>query len=133
MKQYERLTKYIFDLKNDRNGDMVQAKKEGNTLIMPHVEFTETVNAFTDEVYRFVEETSIFGRESYGEILEKNGLEWSFGSMQEAIMDQLDGQCIVALIIVAIRAERFCDGAFLRFLDNGSIVKWLERLQELDK
>ena len=39
----------------------------------------------------------------------------------------------MALIIGAVRAERFCDGALLDFLDTGCILKWLQRLEEIDE
>lgn len=68
----------------------------------------------------------------YGEILEKNGLEWGSKSMSEADVSSLDGQCIMALIMGAVRAERFCDGALLGLFKNGSIKKWLEKLKEID-
>lgn len=38
----------------------------------------------------------------------------------------------MALIIGAIRAERFCNGALLGSFEDGSIRKWLERLKEID-
>ena len=38
----------------------------------------------------------------------------------------------MALIMAAVRAERFCDGALKEFFENGSIEKWLLRLKELD-
>ena len=41
-------------------------------------------------------------------------------------------KCVVALIYGAIRAERFCDGAILAFLKDGTFVRWLERLKTLD-
>ena len=52
--------------------------------------------------------------------------------MSEADVSSLDGQCIMALIMGAVRAERFCDGALLRFFREGCIRKWLERLKEID-
>ena len=39
----------------------------------------------------------------------------------------------MALIIGAIRAERFCNGALLGFFKDGSITKWLSRLKEIDE
>lgn len=53
-------------------------------------------------------------------------------SMSEADVSQLDAQCVMALIMGAVRAERFCDGALLGFFRDGSIRKWLERLKEID-
>ena len=44
----------------------------------------------------------------------------------------LDAQCIIALILGAIRADRFGEGTLLAFLKDGFITKWLERLKTLD-
>ena len=51
--------------------------------------------------------------------------------MSVANVSALDGQCVMALIMGAVRAERFCDGALLEFFKDGSIKKWLERLNEI--
>ena len=53
--------------------------------------------------------------------------------MTTAVIENLDAKCILAMILGAIRAERFCDGALLGFLEEGSIARWLERLEALDK
>ena len=52
--------------------------------------------------------------------------------MSEADVSKLDAQCVMALIVGAVRAERFCDGALLGFFKDGSIQKWLTRLKEID-
>ena len=67
----------------------------------------------------------------YGEILERNGLEWG-ESMSAADVSTLDAQCVMALLVGAVRAERFCDGVLLGFFRDGSIQKWLTRLKEID-
>ena len=41
--------------------------------------------------------------------------------MSTVDVNRLDGQGIVALIMAAVRAERFCDGALKEFFENGSI------------
>ena len=38
----------------------------------------------------------------------------------------------MALIVGAIRADRFCEGALLSFFNNGCIIKRLERLEIID-
>ncbi len=43
-----------------------------------------------------------------------------------------DGICVMALLLGAVRTERFCDGALLGFFQKGSIQRWLERLKEID-
>lgn len=52
--------------------------------------------------------------------------------MRNANVDTLDAKCILALIMGAIRAERFCDGALLSFFKDGYILRWLKRLKEID-
>ena len=52
--------------------------------------------------------------------------------MVKAEVDNLDAQCIIALIYGAIRADRFGEGTLLAFLKDGFITKWLERLKTLD-
>lgn len=69
----------------------------------------------------------------YGEILEECGLEWSTQSMSGAIVEDLDAKVVCALIVGAVRAERFCDGALLNFFKNGSMMRWLCRLQEINE
>ena len=48
-------------------------------------------------------------------------------------MTNLDAKAIIALLIGAARAERFCDGALLGFLKSGAITRWLKRLKELEE
>lgn len=45
----------------------------------------------------------------------------------------MSGQGVLALILGAIRAERFCSGALNSFLEQGCIDKWLTRLKEIEK
>ena len=45
----------------------------------------------------------------------------------------MNGQAVMALLLGAIRAEKFCSGALKTFLELGCIEKWLTRLQELEK
>lgn len=50
----------------------------------------------------------------------------------KSAVENLDAKCVLVMILGAVRAERFCDGALLRFFENGSIARWLEKLKELD-
>ena len=52
--------------------------------------------------------------------------------MRSADEMSLDVQCILALIMGAIRVDRFCEGALLSFFEDGYIVKWLKRLKMND-
>lgn len=136
MNKFENLIKYLRLLEDDTIGTWFIDRKNDGTpehpIQMPFVNYTEMVHHFIDDVYDFNENNKDFGLNRYHDILEKHGLEWGSKSMSEADVSSLDAQCIMALIIGAVRAERFCDGALLSFFKNGSIRKWLTRLKEID-
>ena len=52
--------------------------------------------------------------------------------MSGADVSDFGGRTVMALLPGAVRAERFCDGALLGFLEDGSIIRWLLRLREID-
>ena len=60
-----------------------------------------------------------------------NGLKWDEEIMTNAEVGSLNGQAVMALILAAIRAEKFCSGALNSFLEQGCIEKWLARLEEI--
>ena len=135
MSKYAELTKYLPLLEDDNIGFWIIDRENDGTpehpIQMPFVNYSEMVDCFIDDVYDFSENNQDFELTRYGEILERNGLEWGTKSMSEADVSSLDAQCVLALIMGAIRAERFCDGALLGFFKNGSIRRWLERLNEV--
>ena len=134
--KYEILTKYLQSLINDDLGTWVIDKKSAGTLDdpiqMPFVNYSEVVHDFIDDVYKFIDDNEEMKLTNYGEILNENGIEWGFESMENVDVSVLNSKCVLALIVGAIRAERFCDGALLGFFKNGSMQKWLMRLKELD-
>ena len=71
----------------------------------------------------------------HGLLTERMTEQWNIRSkchLSTADISDKDAQCILALIIGAVRAERFCDGALMGFFKDGSIEKWLLRLLEID-
>lgn len=84
---------------------------------------------FSSAVYLLVDEYPEWDLTSYGRILEQNGIT----SVGEAAVDGLDAQCIGALLVGAVRAERFCDGALKGYFEDGSITRWLQRLKKIDE
>lgn len=134
--KYENITKYLEEIEKDNFGTWIIDKKSAGTLDdpiqMPFVNYTEFVHNFIEDVYRFIDSNKEMGLTNYGEILNENGIEWDSESMKNVDVSVLNAKCVLALIVGAIRAERFCDGALLSFFKNGSIQKWLMRLKELD-
>ncbi len=84
-------------------------------------------------LYDFEQMHPEYGLNRYSSILEANGIEWEMDSMSAKDVSVLDGKCIMAMLMGAVRAERFCDGALLGFFKKGCIKKWLERLKEIDE
>lgn len=137
MKKYSALTKYINLLKNDIVGEWnCDKENDGSSeraIHVPFVSYSIAVNNLADDIYKFAKESYEIVPSKYAEILQANGIEWGYDSMMKADASELDAQCILALLIASLRAERFCDGALLGFIKNGAVIRWLKRLQELDE
>ena len=137
MKKYSALTKYINLLKNNNAGEWICDKENDGSSERPiHVTFVSysiAVNNLADDIYKFAKESNEIVPSKYAEILQANGIEWGYDSMMQADASELDAQCILALLIASLRAERFCDGALLGFIESGAVARWLKRLQELDE
>jgi len=137
MSKFQSLTKYLPHIGEDEIGTWIIDRENDGTpehpIQMPFVNYSVMVHHFIDDVYDFNDKNKDFGLNHYYDILEQNGLEWGSKSMSEADVSRLDDKCIMAMIVGAVRAERFCDGALLGFFKDGSIRKWLERLSEIDE
>lgn len=137
MKKYSALTKYINLLKNDNAGEWICDKENDGSSERPiHVPFASysiAVNNLADDIYKFAKESDEIVPSKYAEIIQANGIEWGYDSMMKADASELDAQCILALLIASLRAERFCNGALLEFIEIGAVIRWLKRLQELDE
>ena len=136
MSKLDILTKYISMIQTDNIGEFVIDKENDGTpehpIQMPFVGYSEMVHNFIDDVYTFEKSNKDMELTRYGEILKDNGLEWDSESMKSADISNLNLQCVMALIMGAVRAERFCDGALLDFFKSGYILKWLERLKSIE-
>lgn len=100
---------------------------------MPYVNYGTTVMDIEQAIYAFVDEHPEYELNRYSDILERNGLEWDGRIMTEADVSELNGQAVMALLLGAVRAERFCDGALLSFFEDGCVKRWLLRLREIDE
>lgn len=135
--KYSALTKYINLLKNDNVCEWICDKENDGSaerpMHLPFVTYSITINKLADDIYKFAKESDEIVPSKYAEILQANGIEWNSDSMIKADASVLDAQCILALLIASLRAERFCDGALLGFIKSGAVTRWLKRLQELDE
>lgn len=134
---YESLTAFIDKLKGDSVGDWIVDQENDGTpkhpIQLPFVAYSKVVTQFEKEVYSFKECHPELELNQYSSILERYNIKWQTPSMLAADVSKMDGQGVMALIMAAIRAERFCDGALKSFFENGAIEKWLLRLKEMDE
>jgi len=97
---------------------------------MPFVVYETAARQLIDAIRDYVQQHNEYV--DYGQILQKAGIEWNYDSMSEADASILDGKTIVALLIGALQAEKFCDGTFLGLLKQGCIIRWLGKLEIID-
>lgn len=126
---YESLTRYLDVFKEERFGRWVIDEKE---VHFPYVNYDDEVRNFLDDVMAFVDTHEEMDLTRYSLILEDLGIEMSTEAMVEADPEELDGRAVMALIVASMRGERFCEGFLLRLLNEGCVVKWLKRLDEID-
>ena len=130
MSKYSVLFKYIDLLSNDLFGnwvvDTVSAGTIEEPIQLPNVLYSHTVNEFIRDVYSCWENS---GLEDYIQLLNSHDIEWDSESMRNANVGELPSEVILALLLGAVRAEKFCDGALLGFLKDDTIQKWLGALK----
>ena len=134
---YVQLTALLPALQSDNYGEWIIDRENDGTpehpIQFPFVNYGEVVRKLEEEIYHFEQDHPDFGLNRYGEILKKNEIEWCFESMKNVDVSKFDGKVVMALLMGAVRAERFCDGALIGFCKDGSIIKWLERLKDIDQ
>lgn len=91
------------------------------------------LESFIYDLYSFIDAHSEYGLNKYIDILKENNIEWGMVSMESADISQLNEKAVLALLVGAVRAERFCEGAMRSFVEKGQINKWLTKLSELDE
>lgn len=134
---FDSLTKHLPAIETAEGfGSWVVDRESKGTLDdpiqMPYVNYGMTITDVEQAIYAFVDDHPEYELTRYGDILERNGLKWDGRIMSEADESELDGQAVMALLLGAVRAERFCDGALLGFFEDGSVRRWLLRLEEID-
>ena len=133
---YKALTDYLPEIQHRGYGEWVVDRESrgtaGDPVQMPYVSYSRMVRRFQSDVYDFIDNHPEYGLNDYQKILEENNIQWGTQSMQAADVTALDGRCVMALLVGAVRAARFSEGALLNFFESGAIEKWLLRLKEVD-
>lgn len=133
---YEKLTNLLPELSDSKAGEWIIDHKNDGTeehpIQFPFVVYAEAVTKLEDNIYAFEKEHPELSLNKYSAILEEQGVKWDMRSMSSADVSAFTGQQVAALLLGAVRAEHFCDGALKEFVENGSVKRWLERLAEID-
>ena len=133
---YEQLTDILGELPQEEYGSwIIDRENDGSPehpIQMPFVSYSGLVRKLMDAVFTFEKNHPEYGLNRDRDILEQNGIKWGNVSMDAVNVANKDGICVMALLLGAVRTERFCDGALLGFFQKGSIQRWLERLKEID-
>ena len=134
---YDALISFIPRLKGIEYGKVQPEHQTGDGSIerpyqMPYYVYSDVVQEFEKEVYKFERDHPEFLLNRYNDVMLLNGLKWDEEAMTNADVSCLNGQAVMSLLLGAIRAERFCDGALNAFLKTGCIDNWLSRLQEIE-
>lgn len=143
MGRFEILTKYIEPLKNEKeysylenfDGERITKEEDlyyydkNNTKVYtpPFYEYSDTVKSFTRDLVNFIFDTK------NGDILPIKDVRTKDIKFDEKKIFSLDAASVLLLLNSPIKWERFCDGLLLRALENGRILKLLERLKEIDE
>lgn len=136
MGEFDALTKYIPLIEDDEIGVWIIDEKNNGTpehpIQMPFVHYSRTVHEFIVDVYDFMDERKDLRLNQYRDILEENDVGNGSRYVTDADVSTLNGQCVAALIVGGIRADRTSEGTLLRLFKDGYITKWLKRLKEID-
>lgn len=134
IQEFKALTDYIPKLQNVDTGKCYPEDRTGDASIkkplqMPFVVYPNAIDELEKEMYRFDNEHPQYNLKEYRSILEESGA----GNLQTFNVSNAKAKVVLALILCVFRTERFCAGTIKAFLENGCILKWLERLKEIDK
>lgn len=121
---YESLTKYIPEISNP--GKWVVGNADEEVIHLPYV-------SFRSEIYGFISEAAKFIVYDYMDITKRIRENQNVDCVEEIDVSKLTANDILSLITYSIQANKFCEGRLYGLMKDGSVVKWLKRLEALDE
>ncbi len=123
MQMYETLTKYIEKL--DDPGHWVVDNTDGDVYHLPYV-------SFRGEIHGFIREAAKHIVYDYIDVTKRIREDQNVDCIEDIDVADLCANEILALITYGIQTDRFCEGRLYGLMKDGSVGKWLKRLEELD-
>ncbi len=134
-KIYCELTKFLPVFDSDCFGEWYIDKNANGSaehpFHLPCFSYSDDVENFSSAVRAFIDEHPKMELDYYREILKANNID--IETIKSVDVSRLNGQCVCAMIVANVLAEKFCEGAILGSCKDGTFAKWLKRLQILDK
>ena len=87
--------------------------------------------SFHQAAYDFVMKYHGFNLKTFRDVLDDNSIRW--GEYRDVDYMSLDDVGLAALIFGAVRAEHMCEGILDEYVSDGTMIRWLQRLKELDE
>ena len=127
---YEQITSYLGKL---TPGHWKYPEKQGdgskeNPYIAGWIDYDETTEEFISKMYEVVPN----GGKDYGEVLREINQKYG-DDYYKVDISKLNGDMILYMMFAVIRGERFCEGIISKYIEKGTMDKWLTRLKELDE
>ena len=137
MTEFDKIIALIEPLKQDSfgkwHGGVEDKKPEDASFQIPFVAYTQAAHNLISEIQDFVDQNPDYELKRYEIILGERNIEFSQEAFNKVELDKLDAQGVMAILVGLMRAERFCDGIFLKNLQSGFIVKCIQRLETISK
>ena len=134
---FETLIACLPELEKESSGEWIvdpgNDGSEEQPFQLPFIRYSEGSKKIIKEILNIEKNYADLKLDSYREILERNGIEWRAERMQNADILSLDAQCVMALLMGAVRADRYREGTFKSFIDRGCIKRWIIRLKEIEE
>ena len=88
---------------------------------------------FIKDFYSFCNDHPEYDADNYRNILTELGIGTQPSELEKTNVSRLDDKTVIVMIMCVLRIERFSEGLLLVLLKKGIIVKWLERLKQIDE
>lgn len=133
---YEDLTKLLDQMDDGPYGEwIIDTENDGSPEHPRQFPFVHFQNEVVFELIDTIGSYAKNGHDylyRYDETIQAGGVDIRNTPLKDVDVSSLDGKTVLAMLMMAIREDRFCEGALLEYFENGSIRKWLQRLQQID-
>ena len=134
---FEKLTVLIPELEKSVIGTVIFDNEHKGTIEdpipMPYVDYDVIVIELIKEVHTFAKNHPDYDLYNYMEIMKSYNIGFGGLDPKEVDVTKADAKLVMVLLMAVIRQDRFCDGLLLEYCKNGSVLRWIKRLKEIDE